>query len=238
MPELPAGLVRRGGAPLGRRLRRSPATSWSPRARADGASLQVAVVDVSGKGEQAGSRSLLLSGAFGGLLGALPADRVPAGGQRLPAPPGLERGLRHRRARRHRPADRRLRAPVGRPPARRAAARGVGPLGGARGRGPGARADAATPSSPWSPAASTAATRCCCSPTAWWRPRSATSRSGIDKLLGQGERLLREGFEQGAAPADRPARVRRTTTGRCCCCTGAERGPSGCVERMTGIEPA
>jgi hypothetical protein len=41
---------------------------------ADGVSLQVAVVDVSGKGEQAGSRSLLLSGAFGGLLGALPAD--------------------------------------------------------------------------------------------------------------------------------------------------------------------
>jgi hypothetical protein len=40
----------------------------------DGVSLQVAVVDVSGKGEQAGSRSLLLSGAFGGLLGALPAE--------------------------------------------------------------------------------------------------------------------------------------------------------------------
>jgi len=33
----------------------------------------VAVVDVSGKGEQAGTRSLLLSGAFGGLLGALGA---------------------------------------------------------------------------------------------------------------------------------------------------------------------
>ena len=41
--------------------------------------LQVAVVDVSGKGEQAGARSLLLSGAFGGLLGALDADRfLPA----------------------------------------------------------------------------------------------------------------------------------------------------------------
>jgi hypothetical protein len=40
----------------------------------DGRSLQVAVVDVSGKGEQAGSRSLLLSGAFGGLLGALRPD--------------------------------------------------------------------------------------------------------------------------------------------------------------------
>ncbi|HET9829529.1 MAG TPA: PP2C family protein-serine/threonine phosphatase [Nocardioidaceae bacterium] len=41
--------------------------------------LQVAVVDVSGKGEQAGSRSLLLSGAFGGLLGALgPEAFLPA----------------------------------------------------------------------------------------------------------------------------------------------------------------
>jgi hypothetical protein len=45
----------------------------------NGRLLQVAVVDVSGKGEQAGSRSLLLSGAFGGLLGALPAENfLPA----------------------------------------------------------------------------------------------------------------------------------------------------------------
>jgi hypothetical protein len=34
--------------------------------------VEIAVVDVSGKGEQAGTRALLLSGAFGGLLGALP----------------------------------------------------------------------------------------------------------------------------------------------------------------------
>src|SRR5690349_16285240 len=34
--------------------------------------MEVAVVDVSGKGEAAGTRALLLSGAFGGLLGALP----------------------------------------------------------------------------------------------------------------------------------------------------------------------
>ena len=40
--------------------------------------LQVALVDVSGKGEQAGSRSLLLSGALGGLLGAVPADEFLA----------------------------------------------------------------------------------------------------------------------------------------------------------------
>lgn len=40
----------------------------------DGLKLQVAVVDVSGKGQQAGTRSLLLSGAFGGLLGAMPPE--------------------------------------------------------------------------------------------------------------------------------------------------------------------
>jgi hypothetical protein len=39
---------------------------------AAGDRLEVAVVDVSGKGEQAGTRALLLSGAFGGLLTALP----------------------------------------------------------------------------------------------------------------------------------------------------------------------
>lgn len=46
--------------------------------------LEVAVVDVSGKGEQAGTRSLLLSGAFGGLLGALPAEGfLPAANEYL-----------------------------------------------------------------------------------------------------------------------------------------------------------
>lgn len=37
--------------------------------------LEVAVVDVSGKGEAAGTRALLLSGAFGGLLGAVPPQK-------------------------------------------------------------------------------------------------------------------------------------------------------------------
>ncbi len=41
--------------------------------------LDIAVVDVSGKGEQAGTRALLLSGAFGGLMGALPREQfLPA----------------------------------------------------------------------------------------------------------------------------------------------------------------
>lgn len=41
--------------------------------------LEVALVDVSGKGLAAGTRALLLSGAFGGLLGSLPpAEFLPA----------------------------------------------------------------------------------------------------------------------------------------------------------------
>ncbi len=44
-----------------------------------GTRLDLAVVDVSGKGEEAGTRSLLLSGAFSGLIGALPAEKfLPA----------------------------------------------------------------------------------------------------------------------------------------------------------------
>ncbi|WP_183092463.1 PP2C family protein-serine/threonine phosphatase [Nocardioides stalactiti] len=47
--------------------------------REEGRRLEVAVVDVSGKGEAAGTRALQLSGAMGGLIGALPAaDFLPA----------------------------------------------------------------------------------------------------------------------------------------------------------------
>jgi hypothetical protein len=45
----------------------------------DGDALEVALVDVSGKGVDAGTRALLLSGAFGGLLGSVPhEDFLPA----------------------------------------------------------------------------------------------------------------------------------------------------------------
>jgi serine phosphatase RsbU (regulator of sigma subunit) len=40
----------------------------------DGATMELALVDVSGKGLDAGSRALMLSGALGGLLGAVPAE--------------------------------------------------------------------------------------------------------------------------------------------------------------------
>ena len=45
----------------------------------DGKTLEVALVDVSGKGMDAATRALLLSGAFGGLLGSVPREEfLPA----------------------------------------------------------------------------------------------------------------------------------------------------------------
>ena len=72
----------------------------------DGRWLEIVLVDVSGKGVQAGTRSLLLSGALGGLLGEQEPDAVPRGGQQLPAAPGVGRGVRHRGPRLDRPRHR------------------------------------------------------------------------------------------------------------------------------------
>ena len=47
--------------------------------RGVGRRLEIVLVDVSGKGVDAGTRALLLSGAFGGLLGALPPEEFLAG---------------------------------------------------------------------------------------------------------------------------------------------------------------
>ena len=44
----------------------------------DGKTLEVGLVDVPGKGIDAGTRALLLSGAFGGLLGSVPAEQFLA----------------------------------------------------------------------------------------------------------------------------------------------------------------
>jgi serine phosphatase RsbU (regulator of sigma subunit) len=45
----------------------------------DGKTLEVALVDVSGKGMDAATRALLLSGAFGGMLGSVPREQfLPA----------------------------------------------------------------------------------------------------------------------------------------------------------------
>jgi hypothetical protein len=72
IPELPAGwqvesaLRSAGGTPF---------AGDFVVARRLGDRLELVVVDVSGKGEEAGTRALMLSGAFGGLLGALPPER-------------------------------------------------------------------------------------------------------------------------------------------------------------------
>ena len=92
VPRLPAG-----GASTARSGPRtptaSPATSWS-RAAGRTDALEIVLVDVSGKGLDAGVRSLQLSGAFGGLLGAMPREEFlrAANGYLLDA--GLGRGLR------------------------------------------------------------------------------------------------------------------------------------------------
>jgi len=78
IPELPAGyhaesaLRSAGGTPFAGDFVVTAGPTEAHR-------LEVVVVDVSGKGEGAGTRALLLSGAFGGLLNALPpADFLPA----------------------------------------------------------------------------------------------------------------------------------------------------------------
>ena len=77
IPDLPAGwqaesaLRSAGGTPF--------AGDFLVATLATPTRLELAVIDVSGKGEEAGTRALLLSGAFGGLMGALPAERfLPA----------------------------------------------------------------------------------------------------------------------------------------------------------------
>ncbi|TDC88098.1 PP2C family protein-serine/threonine phosphatase [Actinomadura sp. 7K507] len=76
MPELPDGwdsqvvLLQAGGSSFGGDFVVSAS---------DGDTLEVALVDVSGKGTDAGTRALMLSGAFGGLLGSIQPDRfLPA----------------------------------------------------------------------------------------------------------------------------------------------------------------
>jgi hypothetical protein len=76
MPELPKGwdakvvLLQAGGSSFGGDFVVSVC---------DGKKLEVALVDVSGKGVDAGTRALMLSGAFGGLLGSVEPDRfLPA----------------------------------------------------------------------------------------------------------------------------------------------------------------
>ena len=88
------------------------------------------VVDVSGKGEGAGTRALLLSGAFGGLLGALPpGEFLPAANDYL-LRQDWDEGFATAVHLSLDVAHRRVRGPHRRPPAGRPARRRLGPLDG------------------------------------------------------------------------------------------------------------
>src|SRR6185437_402855 len=127
----------------------------------DGKTLEVALVDVSGKGMDAATRALLLSGAFGGVLGSVPREQfLPAANaylRRSSADEGFVTAV-------HVSIE---------------LASGEYTLYSA-GPPPGASCSAWSPTSrpsPMSPrkVSSGAATRSCCTPTAWWRPRAGTS---------------------------------------------------------------
>ncbi len=124
-----------------------------------------------------GTRALLLSGAFGGLLGALPPDEfLPAANDYLMRQDwaegfatavhlslDLDTG------------DFEVRT-AGHPPAVQLAA-GSGRWAVLRDRGPGPRPDRGRRVQRARAARCAAATRCCSTPTAWSRPRPATSSS-------------------------------------------------------------
>jgi len=163
----------------------------------DTRTFHVAVVDVSGKGEQAGTRSLLLSGAFGGLLGALPPDQfLPAANDYLLRQDwsegfatavhlciDLSTGEFEIRSAGHPPAVQ-LQAGSGRWVVHEVEGPILGLMGDAEfavTRGVLQRGDAML----------------MFTDGLVETPQRDISL-GIDKLLGQGERLLREGFEHGA----------------------------------------
>jgi hypothetical protein len=163
----------------------------------DGSQFQVVVVDVSGKGEQAGTRSLLLSGAFGGLLGAMPpAEFLPAANDYLLRQDWLEgfatavhlsvaldTGEFEIRSAGHPPAVQ-MKAGSG----RWAVHESEGPILGLM---PDAEFKAVCGRLNHGDALLMFTDGLVETPT---RDISL----GIDKLLGQGERLLRSGFEKGA----------------------------------------
>lgn len=164
---------------------------------ADGRRFHVAVVDVSGKGEQAGTRSLLLSGAFGGLLGALPSGGfLPAANEYLLRQDwsegfatavhlaiDLETGDFEIRSAGHPPAVQ-LQAGSG----RWAVHETEGPILGLM---PDAEFKVITGVLQRGDAMLLFTDGLVETP-------QRDISLGIDKLLGQGERLLRDGFEQGA----------------------------------------
>ena len=175
IPDLPAGLGRPVGAALGRRY----AVRWRLRRR-----LHLAGCTAPrrrGRGRVGQGRGGRHPGAAAVRRVRRAADRtaarrVPARRQRLPAPPGLGRGVRDRDPPLSRPRLRRLRGAHRRASAGGSPGGGVGPLAGAADRGADPRPDRGRDVH-LAYGVSGPATRCSSIPTAWSRSRAATSTS-------------------------------------------------------------
>ena len=211
MPALPtAGTPRRCSARPA--ARRSPATSsWPSRSRDGRRSRWPWSTSPARASRPAPARCC--SRARSVACSARSRPTVPAGGQRLPAAPGLERGLRHRDPPPPRPAHRGLRAPQGRSPAGRCScspAPGRWAVHEAEGPVLGLMPDAEFT---WSPGPAQAGRRAAAVHRRVVETPQRDISLGIDKLLGQGELLLRERLRAGRRTADRPARVPRRRPG-------------------------
>lgn len=164
---------------------------------ASGKRLELCVCDVSGKGEEAGTRALLLTGAFGGLLTSLPpAEFLPAANEYLLRQHwiegfataihisiNLETGEFEIRSAGHPPAAQ-LRAGSGRWVVHQSEGPALGIIEDAdfdpvRGRLD--RGDAVLLYT-----------------DGMVETRGRDIQSGIDRMLGQSDRLLQQGFENGA----------------------------------------
>ena len=178
------------------------------RRRAD--RLELVVVDVSGKGEQAGTRALLLSGAFGGLLGALPPDQfLPAANDyllRQDWDEGFATAV-------HLSLDLATGAfelrTAGHPPARLRCTPASGRWTVHEAEGPVLGLIEDADFTAIAAACCARATRCCSTPTAWSRPRERDIALGIDQLLGPGRAAAARRVRRAAPAAGRRARIRR-----------------------------
>ena len=171
-------------------------SSW-PGAPSDD-KFELVVVDVSGKGVEAGSRSLFLSGAFNGIVSALPGEQfLPAAndylmgqnwGEGFATAIHLHLDLAT--------GDFELRK-AGHPPAVWLHA-GSGRWSVLNSDGPALGPDRARRLRVPSAATSRPATACCCSPTGSSRPPSATSRWAWTSSRAWGSGCVQGGFDGGA----------------------------------------
>ena len=200
VPGAAAGLARRDGAALAPTASPSPVTSSCRGARGTGALAGDRARRRLRQGPGRGDPGAAALGRVRRPARRASRRRVPARRQRVPAAPGVGGGLRDRGAPRGRPGGRTFRvASAGHPPAAHFHA-GLGPVGGAGAAGT-ARPSGCSSARTTRPSTGgwSAATRCCSTPTGWWRRPVGTSTWASTGCMGQAERLVSRGFAGGAA---------------------------------------